>query len=61
MRLEDNKMTKIRRLSKEAAKVDHLVDMCVRHWKQGHNLEDALRFMETEAKTLCTKLASTRF
>ena len=61
-RLILNKTKKIARLAEDDPdRLEMLVDMAVTHWKQGNNCEDALRYMETEAKTYCKKLGEQRF
>jgi len=60
-RLTSNGMKKIRRMAEDLDKVNQLIELCVQQWKQGNSAEVALRYMEAEAKTYCTKLAETRF
>ena len=60
-RLINSKTKKIARLVEEPDKIDRLFEICVRHWKEGNAAEDALRYMENEAKGMCKKITDNNF
>jgi len=60
-RIINNKVKKIARLVDNPVAIDALVEVCVKHWSEGNTAEEALRYMEEEAKPWCNKLGETRF